>query len=60
MTRRQHRKYKSKKLEDKKMHASLTEERPEWADFERETIKFEDWKVNFLKEVNEAVKNRGH
>lgn len=58
MTRKQHRKNKSLRLENKNNYSSLCNERPEWADYEKEDNSFKKWRENFLKEIHAAIKLR--
>jgi hypothetical protein len=58
MTRKQFRKWKQQNKLNKQMEAEIANERPEWADDEKQVVAFETWRTNFLAEVHEAIKDR--
>jgi hypothetical protein len=58
MTRKQFRKWKKKNLESKQQEPEIACERPEWADDDKQVVAFETWRVNFIAEIKEAIKDR--
>lgn len=52
MTRKQHRRWKKANLELKKHEEEIHNERPEWADYEKEETNFQNWRKAFLMECN--------
>lgn len=58
MTRKQFRKWKQQNKINKQLEADIANERPEWADDDKQVQSFETWRANFLAEVHEAIKER--
>ena len=58
MTRKQFRKWKQQNKINKQMEAEVSNERPEWADDEKIEVSNENWRLNFLAELREVIKER--
>lgn len=58
MTRRQHRKLKKQNLEQKTTHQDICNERPEWANDEKQELEDKNWLANFKAEVKKTIQMR--
>ena len=58
MTKAKHRKNKQKNLEQKQTYQDICNERPIWANDEKQDEHDLNWLANFKAEVKEAISNR--
>lgn len=57
-TKRKHRLQKKQNLENKQTYEDICNERPAWANDEKQEIEDLNWLANFKSEVKEAIRNR--